>query len=900
MDPIIDTIRSAGPPLVLLTGLAGVGRTTTLALLGERYEAEGRHVSAMRFTPRGDVVPARFTPTATRLRGPVKGEPVWAAIGPVARAADEPGVAQQAARAAAMALRRTGEGVVLLDDLQWIDRDSLAVLEALIRLLDGRPVTFVGTLRVPAGGAAARYGPDTLSRLRAENLVHTVRLKPWDKRFLAERLADTLSVVPEPALVDHVHALSGGVHAAVDEVMENLRGLGAIRVLDRSAYLVPAATEGRLWQSEFGKRVRELGREVWDAAKAAAILHPLGAAMPGLVGQSLGTSEEHALELLEELRRAGILHRGRGGASWRFTMPLAALALADSCGPCERRELAAAGVEALWAGTAACADPDRRADLVADAGRLVDPARAAGELLTRAAETGDEDPGSAMRWIATATDLIDDRTRRAESLRLLTVVSHGHGDHERTLDGARILLGEFLNRLSADSLVEVQSLLVHALSGLGRTGDLREIADGTRRLPGSPGSRLVIRALACGMLDRWPEAEVHLTNVAPPKEEGKRQAVLARLIGISAPLWQGKPEAFDRSLRDRKNWPAREVGRYREELVDAHLTGLLLTGELGRAEDLLVAEGLVWEETRPCVRTLAATLRGDFRSATALVSRIVAERSAPGFAAATAGMYHATVSALVSQGRLATARALSTAAEATRPVLAHLLDFTEAQIDRALGDDRGAADRYTAALAAAAERGLVIGTDIANAELAELAWVLGDLDTAKECLKTAQWLAAARYSGGRAVLLAEFVEAVVTRDEAAGARSLKLARRRGQPFELASTMVRLVKHGVAAPALLSEAYELLGDLGALLLRAQTRNLMQEHGIGVPGRRTTLAENERLLAVLAAEGLSNKEIAVVLGSSERSVAGRLSRLFTRTGYRSRIELSTAMANGVLSL
>jgi DNA-binding NarL/FixJ family response regulator len=72
--------------------------------------------------------------------------------------------------------------------------------------------------------------------------------------------------------------------------------------------------------------------------------------------------------------------------------------------------------------------------------------------------------------------------------------------------------------------------------------------------------------------------------------------------------------------------------------------------------------------------------------------------------------------------------------------------------------------------------------------------------------------------------------------------------------------------------------------------------MRHYGVQVPGRQTTLAENERLLAVLVAEGLGNKQIATLLQTGEKSVEGRLSRLFQRTGYRSRVELATAILNG----
>ena len=45
-----------------------------------------------------------------------------------------------------------------------------------------------------------------------------------------------------------------------------------------------------------------------------------------------------------------------------------------------------------------------------------------------------------------------------------------------------------------------------------------------------------------------------------------------------------------------------------------------------------------------------------------------------------------------------------------------------------------------------------------------------------------------------------------------------------------------------------------------------------------------------------DGLGNRQIATVLGTSEKSVEGRLSRLFARAGYRSRVELATAVLTG----
>ncbi|MGW4133488.1 AAA family ATPase [Amycolatopsis japonica] len=900
MENILDAVLEAEKPLVLLTGLAGTGRTTTLARLSEHFEADSRQVSAMRFTSSGDIAPVRFAlpsdgsqgEAPIRLRGPVSGEPAWATIGPVARAATEPAVALRAAHAAAAALRRGGEGtVLLLDDLQWIDRDTLAVLEALVPILDGTKIMCVGTLHVPTAGAAARYGSEALTRLRKADLVDVLRLRPLSKSLLTDELNNTLGAAPDRALVDHVHALSRGVRSAVSETVETLRRRGAIRIVNRSAYFVPTiVVRDQSPRHEYVLSSHALGPAECEMAKAMAFLSPLGGAAPHVAGTVIGISDQEVLDRLESLRAAGVLHRA--GESWRFVLPLHAVALAESCGPYERRALAAAAVESLWSGTAVCPDPVHRANLLAEAGRLVDPERVREELIRRAVEAGADDAASALRWLEAAVELAGDRARRAKVLLLLAGIHHRNGDYEQSLRTVRLVLSDLANELNSEALFEARSLLLCGLSGRRDTEPLGDIADGDHHLAGDP----VLRAIACALLDRWAEAEQWMDATV---HEGHPQTVAARLTKALGGLWQGRAEFFEQSLLERGQWPLGDVARYRVEQVDAYLTGLLLNGDLARAEKLLADERLSWDDVGPANRTTATVLRGDFQSATELACRSVAYRSVPGFAAATAGMFHATVSALVSQGRFTTARELlSTATEGT-PVLAHLLDFTEALIDRALGDTPRAADRLTTALNAAEERGLVVGCDTAYAELADLALELDDRKTAQGCLVAAERLARVLPSG-RAGLLASFVRAVVEKDADAAAACLRVAHERGQPFELSVLIARLVKHEMADPTLLSEAYELMAGLGSLMHRAKTRALMQKCGIVVPGRRNTVEENERLLATLAAEGLSNKQIAAALNTSEKSVEGRLSRLFIRTGYRSRIELATAIANGELQL
>jgi DNA-binding CsgD family transcriptional regulator len=248
---------------------------------------------------------------------------------------------------------------------------------------------------------------------------------------------------------------------------------------------------------------------------------------------------------------------------------------------------------------------------------------------------------------------------------------------------------------------------------------------------------------------------------------------------------------------------------------------------------------------------------------------------------------------LTARGRLAQARTVIEKARAEQPVLTHLLAVAESDLERTLGTGERPRQLLRNGLAQARESGAVVGTDELWLRMAECDMAADDLAAARRCAaETAR--VAERIGTGRARLCHLLARVAVYRDSADEA--VWLARQRAQPFELAGTLTRVATQGLADGRTLLEAYDLYGDLDALLPRARLRHVMRERDIAVPGRSVTLAENERLLAALVTEGLTNRELAVVLGTSEKSAEGRLSRLFQRTGYRSRVELATAMVTG----
>ncbi|WP_370950234.1 AAA family ATPase [Amycolatopsis sp. cg5] len=848
VDAVTELLGETGAPCIWVTGPAGVGRTTLLERLRDRLRADGRSVSAMRFTAAGDLVPADSSPDRP-----------W--LAPVAGAADDPEVARRAALAAAAPIVRGGDQVLLLDDTQWIDRDSLAVLEALIRRLAGSAARLVCATRTPVRDAAA--GLAMVRRLRADGLVHPVRLRPLRADEITRLVVEAISAAPSGALRRRLQELSRGVPSALHQALELLRAEGSLRIVDRRAYLVPGTAT-----TSPPRVVRELGQDVLAVAKAAAVLHPLGDAMPSLISEVLDQDKAETLALLDILRAEGILHHG---VTWRFTIPVTASALIAELGPFERRQFAAAAVTALWTGTALTSDPDYLADQIAEAGKLIDPARALGELLRRALRN--DKPARGGRWLRAAVELTEDRAQRAMVTLLHTSWCHQHGDHVQSLAGARLLLRDFPDQLSADATQEVQSMAVCALHSAGDTAALAEVAAGPAKWSAASS------AIALSRLDRWADAGALLARTEP---DCQTSAMLSDLFASLAELWAGRPERFDANLAARAAWPLREVRRHRADQVRSHATALLVIGEQHRAERLLADEEFPEDNLHDGERSMLAAMRGEFPRAVDFARRSVAHR---GHDAGSSAMHLSTVSVLVSQGRLTAARELLTAARATKPMLAHLLDIADARIDRALGDHTGAAERLHSAISS----GLAVGSDLAWSELADLAVTRAE---ASHCLAQLDSLASTMPTG-RVLLHRSLVRACLDRD---GTECLRRAHDRAQPFETAIVVERLVRHGAVDPGLLTPTYDTLGGLDALLYRAWLRNLMREHGIAVPGRQETVAENEHLLALLAAEGLTNKQLATALKTSEKSVEGRLSRLFSRTGYRSRIELATAMLNG----
>ncbi|MCI0385858.1 hypothetical protein [Streptomyces sp. CNQ085] len=419
-----------------------------------------------------------------------------------------------------------------------------------------------------------------------------------------------------------------------------------------------------------------------------------------------------------------------------------------------------------------------------------------------------------------------------------------------------------------EALLELGMIYVVSLGGTSDKAALTAFCeDGWRLLPGGEGHRILTRCVALCHLDRWREADGHLT--ARRDVWGRDNDVVTALglfLTECIGMFLGRTGPFERAVTAPSRWPLWTKGaRHRFERLSQLARVLMAFGELGRVEGVLAAHELPFPYRPAPDRVVADSQGGRWDPALNLARESLATGLSVGDLPIHTLTCRETSVILGARGQLARAREVIDRARSVQPVMLHLPALPESYLSRAVGEAGRVGRIVDDGLALAAERGLVIGTDELWLARAVSRLDTGDRGAALRCVDKAGRVAEL-LGTGRARLCHLLAAAVVHRDRAAAAEAVRLARRRAQPLEQADTLATVVRHGLADASLLHEAHALYGDLDALLRRAQLRTLMREHEVAVPGRGLITAENERLLATLVAEGLTNRELAIVLRCS----------------------------------
>ncbi|HEY6745156.1 MAG TPA: AAA family ATPase [Mycobacteriales bacterium] len=453
---------------------------------------------------------------------------------------------------AALAARRSTAGTLLvLEDLHWVDPDTLTVLTYLAHAADSAPLLLVVTSREERGL------PQPLLELVAATQATVLPIGRLDPDEVRELVESCLTGRPPEEVVAFVRDNADGLPLLIEEL---LTGLGAVGALSPAGRLVGPLTPAvpRTFGATVRRRVERLDPAARSVVRAAAVL---GRRFDwSLLPEVTGRPEAEVLAGLRSAVQSGLVEADEGN-TFHFRHSLTGDAIRDDLLPPELRALAHAAAEivedrdpeayALAAGLRAAAGEDERAAELSVAAGVVAARRgalhSADLLLSRAA------------ILATAPEL----TARAER-ELLSVLAL-KGDAERAL-----ALGERL---------------------------LRDGDDGVRR----------VLAQVAADAERWDVAAAYLSSIPQADPDGSPDGdPMVGVLAARLAYARGEP-ARARQMAQTVLGAAREAKQW-----SVAVQALLVVGRVARLDDtgsardaFAAAETLAQEYDLPLDRVAA-------------------------------------------------------------------------------------------------------------------------------------------------------------------------------------------------------------------------------------------------------------------------------------------------------
>ena len=884
------------PAFSAVVGAAGIGKTTLWLAAAEAAEARGYLVLSCRSSEAearfsyvgladliGGVVPGvlpelprpqRRALEAALSISEVEGEPA------------EEGVVALAFLNTLRTLAATSRLLLALDDVQWLDAPSLAMVRFALPRLGAEPVAAILTARDEV--------PLWLRKGVSEARLLTIELGPFSLGALGELLRTRAGVVlPRPTLF-RIWETSGGNPFFALELASAVQRRGG-RVDPGDELPIPTNLDELVHA-----RVDRLGGPGLEVARVvAALANPTVRLVEAAAGRRAETGVREAIE-------ARILEVD--GERLRFTHPLLRSAVSSRATPANRRSLHTRLAEVA-------PSTEERARHLALA--AVRPSREIAAAVERAAESAH------TRGAATAA------AELAELAVQLTPPDDLEDARRRVLVCADRLREAGDGRRAISMLEQAREA---APPGLPRAAVLARLADAVADLVSQRRAVDLCReALAEAEGDPALEAEIHLnlSHLRQDRNGGLEHAELA----VEAASRAGDVALRVRALA-RFGYVHFRAGRGipRERMEEAlRLERSLPQGRLTGAATFVLANQLIWagelDRARPLVEVQREALnaRGDPGEAGALWLLSVLEWRAGNW---ELGARHAADSlALRAEfGReggqpYAELPAAVIAAHQGRIEDAH--DRSERAIALAEADDiriaqsghrwvlgfielsRGDAAAALGYLERAWEirdtvRALDPGHRLELGDTLEALIAVGELEEAEQKLIT--WEERARAldrSGALAIAARCRALLVAARGDLAGAqadfeRALTEHARTQDPFQHARTLLaqgvtqRRAKQRGAARGTLELAQAGFERLGAPLWAQRAQGELARIG----GRTASgeLTEAERRIAELVAEGRSNREVAAALFVTEHTVEGALTRAYRKLGVRSRAELA----------
>ena len=805
--------------------------------------------------------------------------------------------------------------LLALDDIHWADAASLRYVAFLLPRLEELPVALLLALRPEE----AEERGELIARIYSDASVETFRPQPLSEAAAEQLTAAELGQDPDPEFVAACHEVTAGNPFFLREL---LRELSASDVAPRAEAAEQVRSLGpRAVSKAVIVRLARLPRAAWALAAAVSILGDDGE--PRHARALADLDEPDARGVSDALARLSILRRGE---RLSFVHPIVRSAVYDEIAPRER------------------------AALHRDAARLLvqdraEPGRVASHLL---ATDPDADPAVVAALRAAAREALSHGAPEVAARYLRRALSEPAAPDERPdlvrqLLAARVAAGEVPASEELDESIDVlrrdPRMLAQAapdltlpLAAAGRGREAAQLFEQAIEAVTGVDDELALRLRAqfsglalLGAVD-WTTVRRRLRRFADDPPAGRTPAECAVLASVALHLG----EACE--LTPELTGELAERAVKRRDFVAQGTFGALWLNESARvlimADRLELAEAVLQDavaEARRRGSALQYVLASFYRSHLAYrqgrvvdaeaEARSAIEAAKPGGMLAAIPMFVGyLVDALVERGRLGEAEA---ALEENGLVgeLPDAIVFTGALVHR--GRLRLAQGRTEEGIADLLELGRRMRRD---------GFLYPDPSAACPWASLAAPAMAARGERDRARELVE--------------EELRLARWGGKPLAIGAALQgkALVEGGKERLALLGEAVDVLGDsyarleharamteLGVSLSRAnrqvEARKTLGEamdlahrcgatalaqrareelSAAGARPRRLmlsgvdSLTASERKVAQLAADGLSNPEIAQALFVTRKTVEKHLGNVYMKLNVGSRSELPAAFA------
>jgi DNA-binding CsgD family transcriptional regulator len=343
LGALLEASRAGAGRLVLLEGSAGIGKTRLLAAAGELGRKAGVNVLRARggelerefsygivrqlfepaLTGAGESERDEILGGAAALAAPLFGGDYLAHGGSTEADAGFATLHGLFWLSANLAARRPL--VLAVDDLHWADKPSLRWLSYLVRRVEGLPLLVVGCLRPVEPGGEDRL----LAELTSDPSLFVIRPPPLSEAAVTELVRETLSQEAEAEFCNACFAATGGNPLFVHELIAALAGQGVAPTAEHAPLVREIGPEGVARSVRL--RLSHLPDEADLLARAVAVLGDdveldAAAALAGL-------DRERAADAAAMLGRADIL---RPELPLGFAHPVVRAAVYSGLTPAER------------------------------------------------------------------------------------------------------------------------------------------------------------------------------------------------------------------------------------------------------------------------------------------------------------------------------------------------------------------------------------------------------------------------------------------------------------------------------------------------------------------------------------------------------------------------------------